>query len=101
MNLRFCLSLVLLICISMAFMISEERKPSYPGYLVWNDGIKEMVKIQPGSITDNEVKIKYLVQGKVITIKPENIKAYGYSKNSSTATSESFHYDRLEMEYPA
>jgi len=101
MNLRFCIPMMLFISISMAFMISEERKPSYPGYLVWNDGIKETVNIQPGSITDNEVKIKYLVQGKVITIKPEDIQAYGYSKKSSTASSENYHYDRLEMEYPA
>lgn len=101
MTVRTILSLALFLSVTLAFMISDEAKPSYPGYLIWNDGIKETVKIQPGSITDNEVKIKYLVNGKVITIKPENLKAYGYSKKTASEAGEDFHYDRLEMAYPA
>ncbi len=101
MTFRSCIFSMLLISVSMAFMMSDDKKPTYPGYLVWNHGIKETVKIQSGSITDNEVKIKYLVEGNVITIKPEDIKAYGYSKTLSPLSSEDYHYDRLEMEYPA
>lgn len=95
------LALFLSVCIAFTTTSSEEAKPNYPGFLIWNDGVKETVKVQPGSITDNEVKIKYLVNGKVITIKPENIKAYGYTKNPSVKTAENFHYDRFEMNYPA
>jgi len=99
MTLRIFISLFLLLGISMAFMISDEAKPTYPGYLIWNDGIKESVKIQPGSITDNEVKIKYLVGDKTITIKPDVLKSYGYTKGRSSQKTEHFHYDRLEMAY--
>ena len=103
MTFRIILSLTLFLCVSIAFTTSntDEAKPNYPGFLIWNDGVKETVKIQPGSITDNEVKIKYLVNGKVITIKPDDIKAYGYSKKISAYKTENFYYDRLEMAYPA
>ncbi len=93
--------LFLFISISLAFIVSEEAKPTYPGYLIWNDGVRESVKVQPGSITDNEVRIKYLVAGKIITIKPENIKSYGFTKEATNTAAEEFHYDRLEMPYPA
>jgi len=101
MTLRTIISLVLCLSVTFAFVNTDEAKPTYPGYLIWNDGVKETAKIQPGSITDNEVKIKYLVNGKVITIKPNAIKAYGYSKTTATEAGEDFHYDRLEMAYPA
>jgi len=101
MTLRNIFLFLLFIGISVAFIVSDEGKSTYLGYLIWNDGIRETVKIQPGSITDNEVKIKYLVAGKVISIKPENIKSYGYTKASKNTAAEIFHYDRLEMPYPA
>jgi len=101
MNLRVIISLVLFLGLSMAFMMSDEAKSSYPGYLIWNDDVKEIVKIQPSSLTDNEVKIKYLVKDKWVSIKPKDIKAYGYSKKTKTEAGKNFHYDRLEMSYPA
>lgn len=103
MTLRIIIALTLFLSVSIAFTTTstEETKPTYPGFLIWNDGVKESVKIQPGSITDNEVKIKYLVNGKAITIKPDKIKAYGYTKNPTVKSAENFHYDRLEMAYPA
>ncbi len=103
MNLRTAIFLMLSLFVTLAFMDKDmdKGKPTYPGFLIWNDGIKETANIQPGSITDNEVKIKYLVGKKVITIKPDKLKSYGYTKKVANNTGENFHYDRLEMPYPA
>jgi len=55
-----------------------EDKKSYPGYVVYNNDQKVEGIVQPGTVTDNEVKIKMLINGKKKTFKPKDIKAYAY-----------------------
>ncbi len=55
-----------------------DEKKSYPGYIIYDNGQKLEGVVQPGTVTDNEVKIKMLVNGKKKIFKPKDIKAYAY-----------------------
>ena len=74
------LKIVLLFGLSFALISSIvlEEKKTYPGYVVFENDRKIEGVVQPGTVTDNEVKIKMLIKGKKKTFKPDEVKEYGY-----------------------
>lgn len=92
---------LVLLFLSSAF---HPAKDALPGYLILENGKRLEGWIEPGSVTDNEVKVKFAQKGKAKSYKPKKVKAYGYeisAKNDVGKTvSEWIHYERQEVEYP-
>jgi len=107
MNLiKNCLLLGLaMVCLSTTLPNSKDsNKEEWPGYLILDNDQKIEGKIIPGSVTDNEVKVKFIEKGKKKTYKPKKIKAYGYqisAKNDVGKTVyEWIRYVRKEVKEP-
>ena len=95
-----------LICLSSFIFPSDFliEKEQMPGYIILENDEKIDGSIIPGSVTDNEVKVKFVENGKKKTYKPKKVKAYGYQifgKNDVGKTvSEWIHYERLKVDLP-
>lgn len=80
------------------------KKDIYPGYVIFNNDHREEGKIQPGSLTDNEVKIKFIEKGKKKVLKPEDIKEYGFEKieknDLGNMVKKWYRYVKAEADYP-
>ena len=78
-----------------------------PGYIVDNNGQKTVGYIIPGSITDNEVKVKFISEGrsKPIVYKPEQLTAYGFEVEEFNDVGRKvkrwLHFERHITDYPA
>jgi len=83
-----------------------ERGDVVPGYIVFESGRKITGEITVGSITDNEVKVRFIHKnGKRETLKPTDIEAYGFEdliKDDMGFEDKIWkHYVRKKADYPA
>jgi len=105
---------LLLLCLftAMNFAIAEEayeydfKEEKFTGYIMKKDGSKVDGYIIPGTITDNEVKVKFIRKGmsKVVSYKPMDIKGYGYQKQEFNDVGKKVkswvHYETHMADYP-
>ena len=102
-NLNFFLPLLIFMITTSLF---AERGDVVPGYIIYETGRKVTGEIVVGSITDNEVKIKFIHRsGKKETFKPTDIVAYGFEdiiKDDVGFEDKIWkHYLRKKADYPA
>ncbi len=77
---KWLLSLCVL-CI-LSFPSFAKKGDKVPGYVILNNGQKITGKVIIGSITDNEVKVKFIHPGKSkkTVYRPKEVKGYGYQE---------------------
>ncbi len=75
-----------------------------PGYIILKDGTKQTGLVEVGSLTDQEVKLKFFQNGKQTIYKPNKLRAYGFEALETTsdatiaAQKEWKHYESLSVE---
>ncbi|MEO1514339.1 MAG: hypothetical protein AAFV95_04980 [Bacteroidota bacterium] len=77
-----------------------------PGYIIDNDGERIEGTVQMGSITDNEVKVQFIHQGKSrkTTYKPNQLQGYGMQVEEIDEIGRKnkrwIHFERQKVDYP-
>ena len=82
-----------------------QKGKTAPAYIIHEDGTKEEGKIILGSITDHEVKIKFITQkGKKQQYKAKSLLAYGYEATEKDDLGKPYkkwkHYEQQQADYP-
>ena len=105
MKITIC-TLLILISLFLTTNLSAKKGDKVPGYIILEDETKLEGKIIIGSITDNEVKVVFIENGKnkKETYRPTDILGYGFQSieqdDMGIETVKWVHYDRFKVDYP-
>jgi hypothetical protein len=99
-------ALLTLFSLFLALNAFAKKGDKVPGYIVFEDGTKTQGIVVIGSITDNEVKVAFIENGKSkkTVYRPADLISYGFQEIEKDEFGQDIkrwvHYDRFEVDYP-
>ncbi|MFK8101679.1 MAG: hypothetical protein AB8G15_04115 [Saprospiraceae bacterium] len=83
---KIIFALLLIVAVSAISFLSVNTLR--PGYIILKDGTKQTGLVEVGSLTDQEIKLKFSKNGKETVYKPNKLRGYGFEalETSSDAT---------------
>ena len=100
------LPLMLFLFLLITFTTQAKKGERFPGYILTLDGEKIEGEIIAGSITDNEVKVQFIAEGKdkKKTYKAKQLKGYGFEVIEEDDLGLQYkswvHFEQQKVDYP-